>query len=253
MKKIILSLALLLCVGSALGQTAEKLIAKYKEMPAASYRDITEEFKSKKDWNSKEAAKIARKVDGLQVVMVLLESEQRQAELQEDLDGLKGYEPLFDMKHNAAETPEDGPLSPTAAIKNVRLFVQEEKGTIRDLLMCVSIQELVFLVHVSGKLTTEELGALMAYEPAEGEPTIEINLNADKKDVPVVAVLIDGVFHSQLTDEKSAMDYLSEQGYLLDFMKVDYQPATDEDKRKYGAETMLVLKIDTSAAERRRD
>ena len=68
-----------------------------------------------------------------------------------------------------------------------------------------------------------------------------------------MAVLIDGVFHSQLTDEKSAMDYLSEQGYLLDFMKVDYQPATGEDKRKYGAETKLVLKIDTSAAERRRD
>ena len=32
MKKLLFSLALLLCVGSSFGQTAEELIAKYKEL-----------------------------------------------------------------------------------------------------------------------------------------------------------------------------------------------------------------------------
>lgn len=43
MKKILLSLALLLCVGSSFGQTAEELIAKYKAFPNAEYKDNTEE------------------------------------------------------------------------------------------------------------------------------------------------------------------------------------------------------------------
>ena len=37
MKKLLLSMALLLSMGSAMGQTAEKLIAKWKAMPGAQY------------------------------------------------------------------------------------------------------------------------------------------------------------------------------------------------------------------------
>lgn len=43
MKKLLLSLAVLLCVGSAFGQTVEKLMAKYKAMPDAEYEETTEE------------------------------------------------------------------------------------------------------------------------------------------------------------------------------------------------------------------
>lgn len=42
MKKIILSLIVLLSVGSANGQTVEKLIAKYKALPDAEYEETTE-------------------------------------------------------------------------------------------------------------------------------------------------------------------------------------------------------------------
>lgn len=43
MKKLLLSLALLLCVGSSFGQTAEKLMEKYKAFPSAEYKEKTEE------------------------------------------------------------------------------------------------------------------------------------------------------------------------------------------------------------------
>ena len=42
MKKIILSLIVLLSVGSANGQTVEKLMAKYKALPGAEYEETTE-------------------------------------------------------------------------------------------------------------------------------------------------------------------------------------------------------------------
>ena len=43
MKKIILSFIVLLSVGSAYSQTAEKLMEKYKTFPNAEYTDNTEE------------------------------------------------------------------------------------------------------------------------------------------------------------------------------------------------------------------
>ena len=42
MKQLLFSLVLLFCVGSAFGQTAERLIKKYKAFPNAEYKDNTE-------------------------------------------------------------------------------------------------------------------------------------------------------------------------------------------------------------------
>ena len=44
MKKIILSLIVLLSIGNAYGQTAEKLMAKYKAVPGAKYENTTKEI-----------------------------------------------------------------------------------------------------------------------------------------------------------------------------------------------------------------
>ncbi len=42
MKKLLLTLTMLLCVGGAFGQTVQKLIAKYKALPNAEYKENTE-------------------------------------------------------------------------------------------------------------------------------------------------------------------------------------------------------------------
>ena len=46
MKQLFLLLAMLLCVGSAFGQTADKLIKKYKALPNAEYAETTEQTRA---------------------------------------------------------------------------------------------------------------------------------------------------------------------------------------------------------------
>lgn len=49
MKKLLLSMALLLCVGSALGQTADKLMKKYKGMKGVQYENVTKQIMNLKE------------------------------------------------------------------------------------------------------------------------------------------------------------------------------------------------------------
>lgn len=42
MKKLLLTLTMLLCVGGAFGQTSDRLMKKYKAMPNAEYKENTE-------------------------------------------------------------------------------------------------------------------------------------------------------------------------------------------------------------------
>ena len=43
MKKLLLTLTMLLCVSGAFGQTSDRLMKKYKAMPNAKYEENTEE------------------------------------------------------------------------------------------------------------------------------------------------------------------------------------------------------------------
>lgn len=53
MKKLLLSLTLLLCVGSAMGQTADIRMKKYKALPNAEYMENTEEVRRNIEENKK--------------------------------------------------------------------------------------------------------------------------------------------------------------------------------------------------------
>lgn len=259
MKKIFLSFALLLCVGSAFGQTADKLIAKCKAMGnGTTYTDITSQFKSITDWDSKEKEKAARHIDKIEVIMGLFENEQQEKELKTELEELDGFEVLADMRNNPGEAAEEAlrGLADMMTMK-ARIFVKQEDVRIREMIQYTRIAEMFFLVRISGQLTMEEMELLMAEDSSH--KTIELNLTPDMSDAgeatelnsdPIVAVLIDDVFYPEMTDHKMAMDYLFEQGYLLDNVKSNFSRATKEDKRKYGKNKDLVLKIDTSEAKR---
>ena len=102
MKKLLLSLALLFCVGNAFGQTAEKLMAKYKAMPGAEYAETTEETRksieesrekgtgglSKKDYNF--LLKNFKKAEQIQLTL----DDDQLEQLTKDIQALKGYETL---------------------------------------------------------------------------------------------------------------------------------------------------------------
>lgn len=252
MKKIILSLALLFCMGCAFGQEADKLIAKYKAMEGMTYKDITSEFKSVTDWGSEEKERAARNIDKVEVMMGLFENDPQEESLTKELEGLKGFEALVDVKHNSDYMEEGALPGPLDIIKKVQVFAKQEDERIKELIQLTQLQEMFFLIHIKGNLTMEDMELLMAEDShvAVNMSNIEKVEDSDVDTDSIVAVLIDGIFYPNLTNEKAAMDFLFGKGYLLDKMKVSYNPASEEDIQKYGKLKKLVLKIDTSEAEK---
>lgn len=114
MKKLLLSLALLLCVGSSFGQTAEKLMEKYKAFPSAEYKEKTEEaLKDIKeegpgDMSQEDFDFIIKNFKKSEQVQLTLDEAQKE-QLDKDLRALKGYEMIFTQNDNKA--PEEERIS----------------------------------------------------------------------------------------------------------------------------------------------
>ncbi len=111
MKKLLLSLALLLCVGSSFGQTAEKLMEKYKAFPGAEYKEKTEEAlkdiieEGPGDMSQEDFDFIVKNFKKSEQVQLTLDEAQKE-QLDKDLRALKGYEMIFTQNDNKA--PEEG-------------------------------------------------------------------------------------------------------------------------------------------------
>ena len=111
MKKILLSLALLLCVGSSFGQTAEKLMEKYKAFPGAEYQEMTEEaLKDIKEegpgiMSQEDFDFIIKNFKKSEQVQLTLDDAQKE-QLDKDINALKGYEMIFAQNDN--KEPEEG-------------------------------------------------------------------------------------------------------------------------------------------------
>lgn len=150
MKKLLLSLTLLLCVSGAFGQTAQKLIAKYKAMPNAKYEENTEEVRKYVEENKNEGAlgltgkdydfvlKHFMKSEYVELVM----DDNQTRELQKDIEALKGYELLVVQNDHKETTP------------NYRIFVYGKvKGdNVKDLLVRCDISGKTVLQHFDCKV-----------------------------------------------------------------------------------------------------
>lgn len=111
MKKLLLSLALLLCVGSSFSQTAEELMEKYKAFPGAEYKEKTEDaLKDIKeegpgDMSQEDFDFIIKNFKKSEQVQLTLDDAQKE-QLDKDLKALKGYEMIFTQNDN--KEPEEG-------------------------------------------------------------------------------------------------------------------------------------------------
>lgn len=165
MKKTILSLTMLLCVGSAFGQTVDKLMGKWKAIDGAEYQETTAETRksieesrekgsgglSKKDYDY--VLKNFKKVEQIQMTL----NEEQMAELAKDLQALKGYETLFMQNDN--KEPEEGKnlvqnmINQTFNPNYQMRFYGKVKGDIvNDLLIRWDIWGKVVLAHFDGKI-----------------------------------------------------------------------------------------------------
>lgn len=150
MKKLLLTLTMLLCVSGAFGQTSDRLMKKYKAMPNAKYEENTEEVRKYVEENKNEGAlgltgkdydfvlKHFMKSEYVELVM----DDNQTRDLQKDIEALKGYELLVVQNDHKETTP------------NYRFFVYGKvKGeNVKDLLVRCDISGKTVLQHFDCKV-----------------------------------------------------------------------------------------------------
>lgn len=230
MKKLLLSLALLLCVGSTFGQTPQELMAKYKAFTNAEYKDNTEE--SRKDLLESEAKGesglspedydfIRNNFKRSEQVQLVLDDAQK-AQLDKDIKALKGYEMLFTQNDNTE--PEEGKSLVQSMINSMfnpdfqLRFYGKVKGDIIDGFVARwDIYGKVLLAYMDCKLKKEHLmNAFFKGYKADLENGIEVtdmsDVVKDAKDGNVLFV-IDGKEVPELRSFEEAIEYMEKNNF----------------------------------------
>ena len=167
MKKILLSLVLLLCVGSAFGQDARKLMAKWKATAGAKFEVKTEEVRKALEENkmdgafgiSKEDYEFAQKSFKYSSELRLKLDDKQKNQLESDLQSLKGYEMLVLENNNENEQQKVVKQDTVAITPNYKLQVYGKiKGEIiSDLLFRCDMLDEVDLQYVDQKMKKDVL------------------------------------------------------------------------------------------------
>ena len=230
MKKILLSLALLLCVGSSFGQTAEKLMEKYKAFPGAEYKEKTEEaLKDIKDEGPGDMSQedfdfIIKNFKKSEQVQLTLDEAQKE-QLDKDLRALKGYEMIFTQNDNKA--PEEGKnlvqdmlnqaFSPSYQI---RAYAKMKGNILTGTLLRLDMWGKVVLSYTVGKWKKDDFlkslynGDAVSFSEDEDENGV-----TDMKDVVKEAkdgnalFVIGGKEHPELRSLDEAKEYMEKNNF----------------------------------------
>ena len=151
MKRIILSLTLLLCAGSIFGQNADDLMKRWKARSGMSYENITKKVKKVCKENPDVATWTAKKVEVVRGVV----SEIGHQQLQKDLDALKDFKCVYQEKHN-----DDFEL-----FLNIQYYAIEDGEYITDLVVRIDInterEKPIVLVRFLGKIKQEDVANIL--------------------------------------------------------------------------------------------
>ena len=225
MKKLLLSLALLFCVGSAFGQTAEKLMAKYKALPDAEYEETTEATRKSYEESKEKGTGGLSKEDYDFMLKNLKKAEQIQLtldddqleQLTKDIQALKGYETLFLQNDN--KEPEEGKNMIQNMINQtfnpnyqMRVYGKVKGNTVNDLLIRWDIWGKVAIAHIDGKVKKDlMLKSILSGDMVNFE---EDGNSIDMKDIAKevkngnVLFVINGEEHPELHSGKEAKEYM---------------------------------------------
>lgn len=225
MKKLLLSMAMLLCVGSAMGQTVNKLIEKYRQLPKAQYMDTSKETLKFYDENpdpaltEKERAQLKKNFKMSEVVQMEKLDEEQLAQLDEDIKALKGYEMLFITNKNEGSDEDQNVLQQMMSdVFNPTIKLQcygKVKGNkVSDVLMRVDIWETVALMHLDTKVEKElMIKSIMEKEAVSFEPDDSDDNVVDMKEMVNevkagnVLFVINGEEHPELHSLEEAKEY----------------------------------------------
>ena len=231
MRKLVLSMALLLCVGSVLGQTAEKLMAKWKTVEGAQYKETTEETRKAIEENKEPFDMNKEDYEG--ILKTLKKSEQIQLTLDEnqlwelaaDIQALKGYETLFVQNDNKELNDSTSILGQLFAPKYQLAVYGKVKGnTVSDLFLRWDIWGKVVLGHIDCKVPKDKMlqavfngDAVSFCEDDEDEGNI-VDMEEVKEEVKKGNVLfvIHGQEHPEFHFAEEARNYMISNGIRWD-------------------------------------
>jgi hypothetical protein len=225
MKKIILSFIVLLSVGSAYGQTIEKLMAKYKALPGAEYEETTEETRKSFEESKEKGTGGLSKEDYDFLLKNLKKAEQRQLtldddqleQLTKDIQALKGYETLFVQNDN--KEPEEGKNMVQNMINQtfnpnyqMRVYGKVKGNTVNDLLIRWDIWGKVAIAHIDGKVKKDLMlksilsGDMVNFE--EDGNNLDMKDNAKEVKNGNVLFVINSEEHPELHSLNEAKEYM---------------------------------------------
>lgn len=226
MKRAILLMAMALMVGVAFGQSAGKLIEKYRKLPGAEYEDATADFRksveANKDISKKDYDMVMKSLKKCEQVQLTLEEEQMQ-ELDSDIQSLKGYEMLFVQNDN--KEPNDsasilGQLwNQTFSPKyQLAVYGKVKSNTMSDLLLRWDIWNKVVLGHLDCKMPKDKMlaalfdGEMISFENEDDGETVEMKEVVEEVKNGNVLFVIDGEEHPELHTTEEARDYMISNG-----------------------------------------
>ena len=224
MKRIVILMALALCVSCVFGQTASTLIEKYRQLPKAQYMETSKETLKFYDENpdpaltEKERAQLKKNFKMSEVVQMEKLDEEQLAQLDEDIKALKGYEMLFITNKNEGADEDQNVLQQMMSdVFNPTIKLQcygKVKGNkVSDILVRVDIWETVALMHLDTKVEKElmiksimEKEAVSFEQESDGE---EVDMKEMVNEVKAGNVLfvINGEEHPELHSLEEAKEY----------------------------------------------
>ena len=165
MKKILLSLALLLCVCSTFGQDARKLVEKWKATEGAKYEVKTEEVRKALEENKKNGLYGISKENydftlksfkSSSELRLELDNKQKQ-QLAVDLQSMKGYEMLVLENNNENEQEKSIRQDIITPNYQLQIYGKIKGGIISDMLFRCDVLDTVVLQSFDGKMRKEDL------------------------------------------------------------------------------------------------
>lgn len=226
MKRIILSIALALCVGGAFGQTAEKLMAKWKKVQGAEYEDKTKSWyddftaglKSNNELTAEDIALIRKNFKKSEQVQFVLDDEQRE-ELERDIQSLKGYEMLVAISEN--NEPNDSANMFRQMLESffsinykVAVYGKVKGDIVSDYIIRLDAFDKVALGHIVCKMRKDLLAKTIFIQSTnddgddEESPAISVSKVTEDVENGNVLFVIHGEEHPELHSIEEVKNYM---------------------------------------------
>jgi len=204
MKRTILLMAMALTVSVAFGQTAEKLIKKYKRVSGMQYQNLTKNLKKIKKEDDPENYRILRDISLAEVVSGAF-PKRKIGQLQKDLDALQDFRRIYYEKHNSNDDWLSMFKGTFKLFNNVQFYAVEDEEYFNDLIVRIDADtndgNILTLIHLKGKIKPEDVPTIIQIKENDG-----VDMRKEMKEN--VLIVIEGKEYPDLHSAEEAAEYM---------------------------------------------